>query len=270
MSPGNDPAMADHFTTQMRSGALVQHLQLAGTLELAGAEGIGPWRLGPAKLHLHEAALPNFEDAVQFIRTAHKQTRAAAIHCVSEVELVFALAALEEAGTIHGDRIEHASVASAELVERIADLGLWVCAQPHFVAERGDQYLTDVETRHHGDLYRLRGLVEAGVPLAGGSDAPFGGANPWTAMAAAVSRRTLTGRSIGAVEALSPEEALALYLAAPDDFTRQRHIAVGEPADLCLLTCPWGKAKVDLNLAEVAATFVSGGLVYQRVDESPV
>ncbi|MDG2003703.1 MAG: amidohydrolase family protein [Novosphingobium sp.] len=268
MSPGNDPAMAAHFAAQMGSGALTQQLHLAGNLDLADGEP-GPWHIGAAKLHLHEAALPEFENAVHFIRAAHDQSRAAAIHCVSEVELVFALAALEEVGTLRGDRIEHASVASPELVDRIAELGLWVCVQPHFVAERGDRYLVDVEQRHHGDLYRLRGLAEADIPLAGGSDAPFGSADPWAAMSAAMSRTTSEGRRITPNEALSAEAALALYLAAPDDLTSQRGIAIGEPADLCLLTRPWNEAKEDLGSIEVAATFVSGRLIHQRVDQTP-
>lgn len=268
MSPGNGARIAGHFAAQLGSGALTQHLHLAGTLPLADERPVS-WRLGPAKLHLHEAALPPFEEAVQFIRDGHEQARPAAIHCVSEVELVFALAALEEAGTMRGDRVEHASVTSPELVERIALLGLWVCTQPHFVTERGDQYLTDVEPRHLGDLYRLRTLQSAGIPLAGGSDAPFGSADPWAAIAAATSRRTLGGSAIGPEEALSAEDALALYLMEPDDFTTQRRIAVGKAADFCLLSRPWKDARADLGSAQVKATIVSGRLVHQHIDQSP-
>ncbi len=265
MSVGNDPAMAAHFAAQMETEALAQRLLIAGSLALADAHP-KPWDLGPAKLHLHEAALPDFDEAAAFIRAGHDQGRRAAIHCVTEVELVFALAALEAAGTRHGDRIEHASVASPELVARIAELGLWVCAQPHFVTARGDQYLDDVEPRHHGDLYRLRMLQRAGIPLAGGSDAPFGSSNPWDAIAAAMSRRTQSGQTIGEEEALDAEAALDLYLAKPDDFTRQRQIAVGEPADLCLLSHPWSELRSHPGSVQVAATLVSGRIVHQLVD----
>jgi predicted amidohydrolase YtcJ len=268
MTPRNDAAIAAHFARQLESGALVQRCLLAGALSLADAPG-GPWVLGPAKLHLHEAALPAFEDAVGFARTAHGQQRPVAVHCVSEVELVFALAVLEEAGGFAGDRIEHVSVASPELVARMAALGLAACVQPHFIAERGDRYLADVEPRHHADLYRLRSLEAAGIPLAGGSDAPFAGADPWQAMAAAVSRRTRGGRIIGAGEALTPDEALALYLADPLDLARQRRIGPGEAADLCLLDQPWSQARAQLSADAVRATFVSGRLVHHRVDQAP-
>jgi predicted amidohydrolase YtcJ len=268
MTPQNDSEAAAHIARQMSDGALLQHCVLAGALSLADAPP-GPWRLGPAKLHLHEAALPAFDEAVDFVAAAHRRQRPVAVHCVSEVELVFALAALEEAGAREGDRIEHASVASPELVERIAALGLAVCAQPHFVEERGDRYLIDVEERHRPDLYRLRSLAAAGIALAGGSDAPFGGADPWAAMRAAVSRRTREGRSLGPGEALDPEQALALYLADPEDLSRRRSIAVGAPADLCLLDRPWSEARLRLDASDVRATWISGRLVHDLVDQPP-
>lgn len=268
MSPRNDPAMAAHFAQQIADGALPQSLVLAGTLALAEAPRKG-WRLGPVKLHLHEGALPDFDQAVEFIRTGHFQGRPVAIHCVTEVELVFTLALMETCGVLPGDRIEHVSVASPELVEHMAALGLQGCVQPHFISERGDSYLAEVEKRHQADLYRLRSLRDQSIPLAGGSDAPYGSANPWAAMGAAVSRRTALGAAIGPEEALTPEQALELYLADPLDLTRQRRIAPGEPADLCLLNRPWREARHRLSAADVAATWISGRLVDQRIDQPP-
>jgi predicted amidohydrolase YtcJ len=78
-----------------------------------------------------------------------------------------------------------------------------------------------------------------------------------------VSRRTREGQIIGAGEALTPEEALSLYLADPLDLTRQRRIAPREPADLCLLNRPWSAARERLSSAAVRVTIVSGNLVYQ-------
>ena len=269
MSPHNGPEMARHFAAEASRGALLQHCMLAGTLDLADAPG-NHWTLGPFKLHLHEADLPPFEEAVALIEAAHDQARPVAIHCVSEVELVFALAALEQAGTRTGDRIEHASVTPPPQLEAIAEMGLWVCTQPHFLTERGDQYLTDVEPRLLDDLYRLKSFSEAGIPLAGGSDAPFGSSDPWAAMRAAVSRRTRSGRTLGPDEALSPEAALSLYLRRPDALDRLRMIAPGEAADLCLLDRPWNQARDRLSARDVAATIVSGRIVHDRVDEPPI
>jgi predicted amidohydrolase YtcJ len=269
MSPRNDAAIAAHFAAQHAYGSLQQNCWLAGELSLAQAPA-GSWLLGPAKLHLHENALPSYDEALAFVVAAHAQGRALAVHCVTEVELVFTLALLDEAGTMPGDRIEHASIASPELVARMAGLGVAVCVQPHFIHERGDRYLLDVEPRHHSHLYRIASLSRAGISLVGGSDAPFASADPWESMAAAVSRQTSEGQVIGEGEALSPEQAVKLYLAMPDDLTRQRQIAVGEPADLCLLNRPWAEARDQLGSHLVRATILAGAIVHDSVDQPPV
>jgi predicted amidohydrolase YtcJ len=270
ISPANDAAMARHFAGERESGALPQHVLLAGKLDLAEADMAGGVTLGPAKLHLHEAQLPPFEEAARFIREAHERERAVAVHCVTETELVFTLAAIAEAGPRCGDRIEHAAIADDFAVEEIARLGLAVVSQPHFIAERGDAYRRDVEPTQQPFLYRLRAFPQAGVVLAAGSDAPFGGADPWASMAAAVSRHTASGAPLGEVEALSPEEALALYLCAPEDLARRRRVAVGEPADLCLLDRPWAEARKALSADCVRATFIGGRKLFDRVDQAPV
>jgi predicted amidohydrolase YtcJ len=136
-------------------------------------------------------------------------------------------------------------------------------SQPHFIAERGDRYLEDVEPGQVPLLYRLASFRDAGVTLAAGSDAPYGTLDPWEAMRAAVSRRTAAGTVMRADEALSPEEALAFYLADPLDLTRQRKIRAGDPADLCLLHRPWNFVRERLDSALVRAVIVAGNLVHE-------
>lgn len=262
LSPGNDAASADHIAGEQARGALPQRVLLGGTLGLHTA-GMGAClALGPAKLHLHDAELPPFDDAVAFVHTAHAQARAVAVHCVTEGELVFALAAIESAGALPGDRIEHAAVAPDSAVADIARLGLAVVSQPHFIAERGDAYRRSVAPALHPLLYRLRGFLDEGVTLAAGSDAPFGGTDPWASMAAAVSRRTAAGATLGAAEALSPEAALDLYLRQPDRLDARRRVTAGEVADLCLLDRPWARAREDLAAVNVRATLIGGRIVF--------
>ncbi|MCW1402795.1 amidohydrolase family protein [Novosphingobium sp. MW5] len=258
MSPANDRGTAAHFAAQQASGNLLQHVLLAGTLALGS---------GSAKLHLHENALPVFDEVVAFIRAAHGQGRPLASHCTTETELVFTLAALAEAGPLRGDRIEHAGIARDAHIAQMADLGLAVVGQPHFIAERGDQYLTDVEPELVPFLYRQASFLKAGIPLAAGSDAPFGSTDPWAAMRAAMSRRTAGGAMIAEEEALSAEEALSLYLADPNDLTRQRQIEVGASADFCLLNRPWLAARQVMDSSLVRATIIGGDLVHQAPGE---
>ena len=88
-------------------------------------------------------------------------------------------------------------------------------------------------------------------------------------MRAAVSRRTDGGAVIGQDEALTPEAALALYLADPLDLRRQRAVAVGALADLCLLDRPWAQARDRLRAEDVAMTWIAGSIIHDRVDQAP-
>lgn len=259
MSPSNGPEMAAHFAEEQATGRLLQTVKLAGTLALGS---------GPAKLHLHENALPDFDEAVAFVRAAHAAERPVASHCTTETELVFTLAAIVEAGGLAGDRIEHAGIARDSHIAQMAELGLAVCGQPHFIAERGDQYLADVEPELAPILYRQASFIKAGIPLAAGSDAPFGSLDPWLAMNAAMTRRTSEGQLIGADEALTAEEAVTLYLADPDDLSRQRTLEIGAPADLCLLNQTWQVARKSLESNLFRAAIIGGNLIHQTPGES--
>ena len=69
------------------------------------------------------------------------------------------------------------------------------------------------------------------IPLAAGSDAPFGSFNLWQAIHAAIHRPVIFDDG----EALSPEKALRLYTTESTDMRIQRNIKIGSVADLCLM-----------------------------------
>lgn len=255
------PTNNERTATRYRALRLWQHVNLMGDESLPN---------GSLKLMLDDAKLPSFEQFHTRISAAHNRDRPVAIHCVTRTELVFALAALREAGTLAGDRIEHAAVTDQAAVKLLRDAEtepghLTVVTQPNFIAERGDQYLRDVAPADHPHLYRCRGFLDADIPLGGGTDAPFGNADPWAAMDAAVTRRTATGAFLGENEALTPEQALALFLAplATPGGTRRR-VTVGCPADLCLLDAPWLRARTALHRDRVLATLIGGEVAFAR------
>ena len=218
----------------------------------------GRVRLGPVKILLDDDTLPALHELVDRVRGAHAVGRPVGVHCVTRVQLILTLAALGGAGRLPGDRIEHGAVIPAETIPDLR--GLTVVTQPHFVAERGEQYATDVPAEDLPDLWRLRSLIEAGVGVAAGSDAPFGGADPWHVMRAATARPG----NLGPDEAIAPERALALFLGEPAAPATPRRVAPGSPADLVLLRCPPPEAARSLDAGLVAATFVAGELVYAR------
>lgn len=183
---------------------------------------------------------------------------------MTRLQLALALAALDAGGgALPGDRIEHAAVLPPDLARPVADAGLTVVTQPHFLAERGDAYLRDVEPDDLPWLYRCAGLLAAGIPLAAGTDAPFGGADPWASMRAAVRRRAPSGQVMGPDEALSPARALALYLGDPaDPGGPPRRVVPGAPADLCLLAQPTRAVLADLDPGPAVLTLVAGAVVH--------
>jgi predicted amidohydrolase YtcJ len=264
-TPGNGAEAFELLAAARRRGDLVQSILMMGGDGLNGLPERDGVRVGARKFHLHETELPDPATLSAEIRRSHEAGRATAFHCVTLAELVFALSALEEAGSIRGDRIEHASVAPPDVLAWIARLGLTVVSQPNFVAERGDAYLRDVDPQDRPWLYRQRAFRDAGIPLAAGTDAPFGDADPWTAMQAAVTRLTPAGKVLDPSERLTPEEAVALFLGAPDDpGGPSRTIAVGAPADLCLLDRPWREARRDLSLVGITTTIKDGRIVWPR------
>ena len=212
-----------------------------------GAEG----GTGPVKLVLDDTTLPapgEFAASISALRP-----RPVAVHCVTRVQLFVALLALEETGPIPGDRIEHGSVIPEEALAWLRRLGVTVVTQPHFPLERAEAYATDVDPDDRPHLYRCRTLAGAGIPLAAGTDAPYGTADPWAVMRAAVAR--------DAPERLTPEAALRLFTGEPLHPARPRRVAPGSRADLCLLHVPLAEALDALSADVVRAGFADGILI---------
>jgi predicted amidohydrolase YtcJ len=249
----------------LAAGELPQRVTVTGGPRLAEAGMPSPLARGPVKLMVADHALPALDDLAGWMRRAHDAGRPVAVHCVTRVGLALALAAWEDAGARAGDRIEHGSVVPPDLRAVVAERGLAVVTQPNFVRERGDRYLVDVEADDRPYLYPCRTLLDAGIPVGGGTDAPFGHPDPWRAIAAAIDRRTSGGATLGPAEAVPPARALALFLtSAGAPGGAPRRLAVGAPADLCLLDAPLGEALAGPSAGHVAATVIGGAVVAAR------
>ncbi|MFA5886111.1 MAG: amidohydrolase family protein, partial [Acidimicrobiia bacterium] len=230
-----------------------------GGVELAASGVPGPLVRGPVKLIVDDAAYPAVEDLAADIVAAHAVGRAVAIHCVTRVALVLCLAAFDEAGGRLGDRLEHGGVIPPELHDAVRRHRLAVVTQPRFVAERGDAYLAEVDADDVPWLYPCRTLLEAGIPVAAGSDAPYADVDPWRSIEAATQRTTQSGAVLGVDERVDARAALDLYLGLWDrPGGTPRRVAVGEPADLCLLSEPLAVTLRHPAATEVAATIIAG------------
>jgi predicted amidohydrolase YtcJ len=269
-TPGNAAAELVAFAAAVARGELRQRVVVMGEAALPAASRLGVGdeiERGAVKVLLSESDLLPFGELRRSIEEAHRDGRPVAVHCVTRAELVFAVAAFADAGSIPGDRIEHAAVAPPEVVAWLAETPLTVVTQPNFIRERGDGYAAQVEPGDRPWLYRGRGFLDAGVLLGGGTDAPFGDPDPWRAMQAAVDRRSAGGLILGPGEGLSPGQALALFTSpAHAPGAAPRRVEVGAPADLCLLDRSWRQARLELTSAHVAATLCGGRITWRRSD----
>ena len=255
VTPRNGPQDFEHYITK----AQPLRLSIMGSQTLTNLDH--PSR-GALKLHYHDHDLPSLDVLTAEIAKAHEAGRPVAAHCVTRAEIMLMLAALEAAGAWSEDRIEHAAIVDDATLDWIARLGLTVVTQPHFIHERGGAYREDVPPEDHSHLWRLGSLLNAGIKLAAGSDAPFGGLNPWKSMAACLSRPDGFDPS----EAISPEQALALYTKpAGRAGAPPRRIEPGQPADFCLLDRSWLEAGRDLSVISVTATWIDGRCVYSTM-----
>lgn len=265
-TPGRSSADVAAFVEDVTAGRLRQRLWLMcpPDVEVPEAPRLGR---GPHKVMLDDPTLPSPEELAREVARAHGAGLAVAVHCVTLVQLVVTIEALGLAGPRAGDRIEHAGVVLPEQFEALRALGVTVVTNPSFVFERGDAYLAEVERRDLPHLYRCASLIRAGIPVAGGTDAPFADANPWLAVAAAVRRRTREGAALGPHETLDGSSARALFLGQGYRPARARRIEPGAPADICVVG-PGAPEEVGDPSAdptpEVVATVVAGRLVHRR------
>ena len=138
--------------------------------------------------------------------------------------------------------------------------------QPNFVAERGDQYLADVPADEHHQLWRVASLLAAGVKVALSTDMPFGDADPWAAMRAAVHRTTAAGAVLGPAERIDARTALQMFLGERRSADgRPRTVAPGAAGEP-VRDSPRAPDELlrELDADMVAATIIEGSVVFER------
>lgn len=263
LTPTAAAADAELIAAHALDPAFPIRVVITGGADLSPAAGEGLPR-GPVKLLPSDREPIDLDMLVGDFRSARATGRSIAVHCVTRIGLVVALAAFDEVGVRSGDRIEHGAVVPDDLIGGLRDRGLIVVTQPNFVAERGDEYLTDVETDDLPHLWRCRSLLDGGVAVAGSTDAPFGHPDPWRAIAAATTRRAPSGASVGPVERLDAASALALFSGEWFRPPQQRHVAAGSVTDLCVLRVPLREALAEPSSTLVAAVVGRAGLKVVR------
>ncbi len=208
---------------------------------------------------MSRGAIDNFQVAV----TAHGDAADAAV-----------LDALDELGeTYKGDRrwrIEGAGLIDPADLPRLAGHGVIASMLPQHLAPQRGLAETRLGPQRLAGVQAWRSLTDSGAKLVFGSGAPSATIEPFSAMAAAITRQDADGQPYGGwqpQERITREDALAAYTAdaAHALFAEGRlgRIAKGHRADFLfidrdpLLTSPG-----ELRQVRVLQTWVGGELVY--------
>ncbi|WP_244930486.1 amidohydrolase family protein [Nocardioides sp. W7] len=200
------------------------------------------------------------EELRRLLARAHGAGLEIATHAIGDAAVADALAAYAETGA--RGSIEHAQLVGRDDVRRMAELGIRGSVQPAHLLD--DRDLTEKVWPDRAErCFAFRWMLDDGVNLALGSDAPVSPLDPWLAMAAAVHRSADEREAWHGEQALTAREALA---ASVDG---QPTVGVGSRGDLVLLDAdPFTSADSTVRSAavlremSVALTVVAGRIVH--------
>ncbi|MFC4117905.1 amidohydrolase [Nonomuraea zeae] len=239
--------------------------------------------LGSHTCHMSEAfqgdagnlgiAVTPYDDLVRLFRTAVDGGVAIATHAIGDQANHLVLDAFEAIGRTPGlrHRIEHAQHLRRADLTRMARLGVVASMQP--VHCTSDIDLVDSLLAGQ-DLasYAWRGMLNAGVALAFGSDAPVEHPDPFAALYAAVTRTRQDGTPAGGwqpeqrlsmAEAITAHTLGAAYAAGEQD--RKGVLAPGMLADFIAVdTDPYLESPDAVLRTKVITTVVGGEVRWQR------
>jgi predicted amidohydrolase YtcJ len=103
-------------------------------------------------------------------------------------------------------RVEHMSVVNEDTIARMARLGVTASIQPAFLASEATWLEKRLGPERMSRAYPFRSLLEAGVPLLGGSDSPVELPDPETGITAAVDRH-----GVNPEESITRDQAEAMF-----------------------------------------------------------
>lgn len=168
-------------------------------------------------------------------------------------------------------RIEHAQHVRPQDFARFAKLGVIASMQPYHAIDDGRWAEKRIGEARARTSYAWRSMLDAGAPLAFGTDWPVAPLNSLLGVYAAVTRATLDGKHPGGwfpEQRLTVEEALRAYTQgsayAAFEENEKGTIAPGKLADLVVLSDDlFSIPPARIKDVRVVLTVVGGKVVYQ-------
>ncbi|MFG2073772.1 amidohydrolase [Nonomuraea maritima] len=220
----------------------------------------------------HGIAVTPYDDLVKLIRTAASAGIAVATHAIGDRANRLVLDAYEQAGPAPGlrHRIEHAQHVRRADIARMARLGVVASMQPVHCTSDID-LVAALLAGHDHVSYGWRTLLDEGVALAFGSDAPVEHPNPFVALHAAVTRTRTDGTPSGGwqpEQRISVGEALRAHTLGSAYAAGEEHrkgvLTPGRLADLVAVDTDPFAAEVDAIARTQVLTTVVGGQVRRQ------
>lgn len=221
-------------------------------------------------------------DAAQLRSSALAAYRAGwpiAMHAIGDAAVDHAISIITEAQETYGancfpNRIEHGGVVRPEQLDRIAEAGIVLVPQPHFITEFGDGMAELLGPERTAWSYPAASVLNRGAVLPGSSDRPVSNGRPLDVMQSFVERLTPAGTVYGPGERLTPGQALAAYTtgsAAATGTDREKgRLSPGMLADLVFLDQdPTAVEPGRISSTVVLGTMVGGELRYRHPDFHP-
>lgn len=145
-------------------------------------------------------------------------------------------------------------------------IGISIGAHPGFLRTHGDRVRAHYSPNELVDYQPLRSWLSAGIPLFGGTDAPYSEWSPWRAMQTAVDRTTASGVVLGAEESLTPEAAFAMFTreGAHREQAPVPTIHEGDAPNFLILDRPWHRARSALGDVTIVAAVWRGNFIDMR------
>jgi predicted amidohydrolase YtcJ len=172
-------------------------------------------------------------------------------------------------------RIHHAYLPTAAALELMREHRIPALATIPFLTNLGESFVASLGEERASRIMPLRTYLEAGVPLALGSDSPVTTHNPFVGIYSAVTRRTVYGRELGPEERVTREEALRGYTADSAWVTFEDHrkgsLTPGKLADIAVLDRDLLDVR-DEELKEIFSvlTIVGGRVVHDSLPPASV
>jgi predicted amidohydrolase YtcJ len=214
------------------------------------------------------------EEIIQKLIRAHKAGFQVGNHAIGDAAITVLLDAYEAAQREYRVddprfRIEHCSILTEPMIDRIAALGAIPIPGTTFLYDMRPVYLENLGEERVRYAYAMNTFAERGIVAAASTDAPVSGVNPMVGIQMMVTRRDRLGDEIFPQERVSFEQAIRAYTwnGAYASFSEDEKgsLEPGKLGDVTVLETDLRTVDpMELRNVRCNMTIADGAVVYER------